>query len=72
MYIRTQAINNFFSKKTNMFKCLKCDKEFNFDSELTRHKNRKRPCDKQKDDKCLDGIMEKLNTIKTGGGRKQK
>ena len=29
-------------------------------------------CDKQKDDKCLDGIMEKLNTIKTGGGRKQK
>ena len=53
MYIRTQAINNFFSKKTNMFKCLKCDKEFNFDSELTRHKNRKRPCDKQKDEhKC--------------------
>ena len=36
-----------------MFKCLKCDKEFNFDSELTRHKNRKRPCDKQKDEhKC--------------------
>ena len=28
-------------------------------------------CDKQKDDKCLDGIMEKLNTIKTGGGRRR-
>ena len=27
-------------------------------------------CDKQKDDKCLDGIMEKLNTIKTGGRAK--
>ena len=29
-------------------------------------------CDKQKDEKCLDGIMNKLNTIKTGGGRRKR
>ena len=28
-------------------------------------------CDKQKDEKCLDGIMSKLNTIKMGGGRRK-
>lgn len=31
-----------------MYKCTKCNKEFNYESELTRHKNRKIPCDKQK------------------------
>ena len=36
-----------------MYKCLKCNKEFNYESELIRHKNRKIPCNKQKDEyKC--------------------
>lgn len=36
-----------------MYKCVKCNKEFNYESELIRHKNRKIPCDKQKDEyKC--------------------
>jgi hypothetical protein len=29
-------------------------------------------CDKQKDDKCLDGIMDKLNVIKMGGARRRR
>lgn len=31
-----------------MYKCLKCNKEFKFESELNRHKNRKIPCNKEK------------------------
>ena len=34
---------------TNMFKCPKCNKEFNFNSNFNRHKNRKIPCYKDKD-----------------------
>ena len=29
-----------------MFKCPKCNKEFKFDSDFNRHKNRKTPCHK--------------------------
>ena len=36
-----------------MFKCLKCNKEFNAPSKLERHKNNKIPCNKPKEDlKC--------------------
>ena len=36
-----------------MFKCLKCNKEFNYESELNRHKNRKIPCNSPKKEyKC--------------------
>lgn len=36
-----------------MFKCTKCNKQFKFDSELTRHKNRKIPCNApNKEYKC--------------------
>ena len=31
-----------------MYKCVKCNKEFKFESELNRHKNRKIPCDAPK------------------------
>ena len=29
-------------------------------------------CDKQKDEKCLDGIMDKLNVIKMGGAARRR
>ena len=36
-----------------MYKCTKCNKEFKFDSEFSRHKNRKIPCDAPKKEyKC--------------------
>ena len=36
-----------------MLKCLKCNKEFKYESKLNEHKNRKIPCDKPKDElKC--------------------
>lgn len=36
-----------------MVKCLKCKKEFKYQSDLNKHKNRKTPCDKVKDElKC--------------------
>ena len=31
-----------------MYKCLKCNKEFNYESELIRHKNRKISCNSPK------------------------
>jgi DNA-directed RNA polymerase subunit RPC12/RpoP len=33
-----------------MYKCAKCNKEFIFESEYNRHKNRKTPCNQQKED----------------------
>jgi hypothetical protein len=33
-----------------MFKCIKCNKEFEFESEYNRHKNRKTPCDLPKEE----------------------
>jgi DNA-directed RNA polymerase subunit RPC12/RpoP len=35
-----------------MYKCLKCKKEFKFDSELNRHKNRKTQCNKLNNYNC--------------------
>ena len=35
-----------------MFKCLKCNKQFKFESKLNEHTNRKTPCDKKDDLKC--------------------
>lgn len=35
-----------------MYKCSKCNKEFNYESQLTRHKNRKETCDKKEDFNC--------------------
>lgn len=35
-----------------MFKCVKCNKEFKYESDLNRHKNRKSPCDKKEELKC--------------------
>lgn len=36
-----------------MYNCIKCNKEFKFESELLRHKNRKTNCDKNKEElKC--------------------
>ena len=34
------------------YKCLKCNKEFKFESKLNEHKNRKKPCDKKEELKC--------------------
>lgn len=34
----------------NMYKCAKCNKEFIFESEYTRHKNRKTPCNQPKEE----------------------
>ena len=33
-----------------MFKCLKCNKEFEYESKLKEHKNRKTPCDSPKEE----------------------
>ena len=33
-----------------MFKCIKCNKEFEFESEYNRHKNRKTPCNQPKEE----------------------
>jgi len=33
-----------------MYECLKCNKKFKYDSEYNRHKNKKIPCDKKKDE----------------------
>lgn len=33
-----------------MYKCAKCNKEFIFESEYNRHKNRKTPCNQPKED----------------------
>ena len=35
-----------------MFKCVKCNKEFKYESDLNRHKNRKTPCNKKEELKC--------------------
>jgi len=35
-----------------MYKCLKCNKEFNYESEFIRHKNRKKDCNKQNNYNC--------------------
>ena len=33
-----------------MFKCIKCNKGFEYGSEYNRHKNRKTPCDSPRED----------------------
>ena len=35
-----------------MYKCIKCNKEFNYESDFIRHKNRKKDCNKQKTYNC--------------------
>ena len=35
-----------------MYKCLKCNKEFKFESDYNRHKNRKTNCIKNKNFNC--------------------
>ncbi len=49
-----------------MYKCIKCNKEFNYESKLNEHKNRKISCDKSKDDlKCeLCNVLFRWNTEK--------
>ena len=43
-------IVKFFSQK--MYKCIKCNKEFKYESQFSRHKNRKNPCNKKKEYNC--------------------
>ena len=35
-----------------MYKCIKCNKEFKYESQFSRHKNRKNPCNKKKEYNC--------------------
>ena len=35
-----------------MFNCIKCNKEFKYESDYNKHKNRKTPCGDKKKFKC--------------------
>lgn len=54
-----------------MYKCLKCNKEFKFESELNRHKNRKNPCNNQKKNISVIFVMLNLFVLLNKQGMKK-
>ena len=42
----------YYTLLENMYKCFKCNKEFNYESDFIRHKNRKTDCNKNNSYDC--------------------